>query len=390
MSPPHRVSFILHRFSRGGSDRVTAYLARGFADRGMDVELLVVTRGGEVEAALTALVGADIPIRYFGHFGGPRALDLMRGLPGLVRHLRARAPDAIISTANNTAWISAAALKLSGLRGTRLFLKTTNPIAASRHTGLTRRIRRWGYRKAFAVADAVWPLSAEESAELRREYPDFGSLFREIVNPYVTPAMLARPNAAPPSGPRRTIIGVGRLTAQKRFDRLITAFALVADRDVHLTILGEGEDREALETQVEALGLRGRISMPGYVDDVAGAFHRADLFVLTSDYEGLPAVVLEAMAANCPVLSTDCFPAARSMVGATQGCAIIDSTDPHDLAKLIDAHLSGPRPSHLRALAERYSIANGVASHLAAMAGVPITRPDAQPVRSTVLGDRAA
>jgi len=208
--------------------------------------------------------------------------------------------------------------------------------------------------------------------------------------------MLAPPAAAPLAGRRRTVISVGRLTAQKRQDLLIAAFALVGTRDAHLTILGEGEDRATLEAQVAELGLRGRITMPGYVDDVAGALGRADLFVLTSDYEGLPAVVLEAMAANCPVLSTDCFPAARSMVGIPQGCAIIESTDPHDLAKLIDAHLSGPRPPHLRAIAERYSIANGVASHWEAMAyaecptGVSAIRSDAQRVRSTALGGRAA
>lgn len=396
MPSPHRVSFILHMFSRGGSDRVAAHLARGFADRGMDVELLVVTRGGEVEAALTELVGADIPIRYLGRFGGPRALDLLRGLPGLVRHLRAWAPDTIISTANNTAWFSAAALGLSGLRGTRLFLKTTNPIARSRHGGLTRRVRRWGYRRAFALADGVWPLSAEESAELRDEYPGFAPLFREVANPYVTPAMLAPPAAAPPAGRGKSVISVGRLTAQKRQDLLIAAFARVATPGAHLTILGEGEDRAALEAQVAALGLTGRVAMPGYVDDVASALRRADLFVLTSDYEGLPAAVLEAMAAGCPVLATDCFPAARSMVGASPGCAVIESTNPHDLARLIDAHLRAPKPKHLRAIAERYSIANGVASHLEAMAqardriGGSVTRPDARRVRSTAPGGRAA
>lgn len=368
-SSPSRVSFILHKFSRGGSDRVAAYLARGFADRGMDVDLVVITRGGEVETALTGLVGADISIRYLGNFGGPRALDLIRGLPGLIRHLRERAPDTIISTANNTAWISALALRLSGLQNTRLFLKTTNPIAKSRHKGLTRHLRQWGYRKVFAMTDGVWPLSAEESAELRDEYPAFAPLFREVANPYVTRAMLERPGEGLAAGRQKTVIAVARLTAQKRLDRLIAAFALVRTPDARLAILGEGEDRAALEAQVAELGLRDRVSMPGYAADVATALHRADLFVLTSDYEGLPAVVLEAMAADCPVLSTDCFPAARSMVGAADGCAIIERTDPHNLAKLIDAHLARPRPSHLRSIAERYSIANGVASHIEAMAG---------------------
>jgi glycosyltransferase involved in cell wall biosynthesis len=103
------------------------------------------------------------------------------------------------------------------------------------------------------------------------------------------------------------------------------------------------------------------------VTNVAEAFHGASVFVLPSDYEGLPAVVLEAMAANCPILSTDCFPAARSMLAATEGCAIIERTDPHSLAALIRTQLALPRPTGLRAVAERYSIANGIASHAAAL-----------------------
>jgi glycosyltransferase involved in cell wall biosynthesis len=107
--------------------------------------------------------------------------------------------------------------------------------------------------------------------------------------------------------------------------------------------------------------------MPGYVDDVAAALHAADLFVLSSDYEGLPAVVLEAMAANCPVLGTDCFPAARALLGSTDGCGIIGRTDPEGLSALIETFLTRSRPTHLRAIAERYSIANGIASHAEAV-----------------------
>ena len=111
--------------------------------------------------------------------------------------------------------------------------------------------------------------------------------------------------------------------------------------------------------------------MLGFVRDVATALHSADLFVLPSAYEGLPAVVLEAMAANCPVLSTDCFPAARALVGRAPGCAIIpNGDDAGSLAEQIDRHLGLERPTQLRAIAERYSIGNGVLSHIAAMSMV--------------------
>ena len=362
-----RVSLILHSFSRGGSDRVAAYLARGFADRGMAVDLIIFSRGGEVEALLTELVGGDIPVRYLGRARGSRPLDLIAGLPKLVRLLRQNAPDVVISTANNTALATAIAVKLAGLRKAKLFLKTTNPIASSRHTGLARWIRRWSYGVIFRWTKAVWTLSAEESEEMRIAFPAFAPIFHDVQNPYVTPAMLAPRTGIGPSPGAKTVICVARLTAQKRLDRLLAAFAQVRHPDARLMILGEGEDRSALTKLVQDLGLADRVAMPGYARDVAAALHAADLFVLTSAYEGLPAAVLEAMAANCPVLSTDCFPAARSLAGDAQCCAIIEDTRPAPLAALIDAHLARPRPDRLRDVAARYSIENGVASHAAAL-----------------------
>lgn len=367
IAPPLRVSLILHKFSRGGSDRVAAYLARGFVAAGMEVELVVFCRGGEVEGLLSELVGNDIPIRYLGKTWGPRPLELAAGLPALVRHLRREAPDVVISTANNTSLVSAFGVRLAGLARARLFLKTTNPIATSRHTGLIRAIRRWSYRVIFGWTDAVWTLSEAESEEMRVAFPAFAGLFHAVANPYVTPAMLARPEGARARGPDKTVICVARLTAQKRLDRLIAAFAHVRDRDARLLILGEGEDRPQLEAQIDRLGIGDRVSMPGYAADVARALNQADLFVLTSDYEGLPAAVLESMAADCPVMVTDCFPGARDLIAQGEGCAIIEDTAPQALAAQIDEALSRPRPTGLRAVAERYSIASGVRSHVEAV-----------------------
>ena len=371
---PVRVSLILHKFSRGGSDRVAAYLARGFAKAGMDVDLTVFTQGGEVEDILLDLTGDDVPVTYLAGSRGSRALDLLFGLVPLARRLRAEAPDVIISTANNTALATAVAVRLAGLRGSKLILKTTNPIATSRHAGLSRRFRLWTYRLIFRWTDAVWTLSADESAEMRAQFPDFAPLFSDVANPYVTDAMLASGGLGElHSG--KTIVTIARLTEQKRLDRLIAAFARVRTPDTRLVILGEGEDRAALTEQIASLALEHRVSMPGYVTDVAAFLRSADLFILTSEYEGLPAALLEAMAANCPVLSTDCFPAARTMLGAVDGGGIIDNIEPEALGLLMDRFLGQPRPSGLRAIAERYSIANGVASHLAALLKVTAVAP---------------
>jgi len=360
-----RVSLVLHKFSRGGSDRVAAYLANGFRDAGMEAELTVLCRGGEVEGHLRELVG-DIPVRYLDRTSGSRGWDLIRTFPKLVRHLKALAPDAIVSTANNTAIVSALAMKLAGLRNARLLLKTTNPIASSRHKGLVKSLRRWAYALIFRWTDQVWTLSADESAEMRQGFPRFAGIFRDVYNPYVTTTMLAPAKASAPRA-AKTVISIARLTQQKRLGRLIAAFAEVSDQSTRLVILGEGEDRGELEQQIAALEVGDRVSMPGYVPDVAQALHDADLFVLTSDYEGLPAAVLEAMAANCPVLCTDCFPAARSLLSNAEGCAIIEDVQPQAIARQIEAALAKPRPTRLREIAEHYSIPNGIRSHVDAL-----------------------
>lgn len=363
---PVRVTFVLHKFSCGGSDRVAAYLARGFTDLGMDVDMVVFSKGGEVEDLLVELAGEDIPVTYLGRASRWRSLDLVRGLLPLSRHFRRRMPDAIVSTANNTALATIISAILAGLRGTRIALKTTNPIASSRHRGIARTLRLWSYRVIFRRADAVWTLSADESAEMRAEFPAFTGLFHDVANPYVTERMLAPPEPADETS-GTTVVSVARLTEQKRLDRMIAGFAHVRTPGARLIILGEGEDRDVLTRQIARLGLEQRVSLAGYVADVAAVLHRADLSILTSDYEGFPAALLESMAADCPVISTDCFPAARTLLGAIDGGAIIKDVEPKALGALIDRMLARPRPSGLRAIAKRYSIANGVASHLTAL-----------------------
>src|SRR5690348_5468357 len=185
-----RILLILHKFSRGGSDRVAAYLANGMRDAGMDVGLTVLCRGGEVENYLVDLVD-EIPIDYLDVASRSRGWDLVRTYPKLVLRLKAVRPDAVISTANNTALATALALKAAGLANrTRLLLKTTNPIASSRHRGLVKWLRRASYAMIFRWTNGVWTLSTDESDEMRQGFPRFRSIFHDVFNPYVTPAML--------------------------------------------------------------------------------------------------------------------------------------------------------------------------------------------------------
>jgi glycosyltransferase involved in cell wall biosynthesis len=103
------------------------------------------------------------------------------------------------------------------------------------------------------------------------------------------------------------VIAIGRLVRQKGFDTLINAFSLVIPKmNARLIILGEGPERESLREMVKDLGLIDKVSFAGFQDNPYKFLSRADVFVLSSNYEGLPMVILEAMACGAPIISTDC------------------------------------------------------------------------------------
>ena len=106
----------------------------------------------------------------------------------------------------------------------------------------------------------------------------------------------------------KLILGVGRLSSEKGFDRTIAAFAELANEapDWKLVIIGEGPKRSELERQISDLQLDERIQLPGFQDSVAEWYQRASIFVLSSSYEGFPNALLEAMAAGCAVIAADC------------------------------------------------------------------------------------
>ena len=113
-----------------------------------------------------------------------------------------------------------------------------------------------------------------------------------------------RRDAARASDNRR-IIAVGRLAYEKGFDRLINAFAKVSGQhpEWSLRILGDGDQRASLETQVNELKLGERVSMPGWMRPVWGELAEATVFVLPSRYEGFPSALMEAMAVGVPSIA---------------------------------------------------------------------------------------
>lgn len=352
----------MHSFGFGGTDRVAAHLANGFMQFGYDVHLLLFCDGGNAYNAMTALLNDGVQVSYLGHRGASRTKDLIRLLPRCIAWLKQHKPDAVLSTCNNMNWMTAIAVK-RGSPKSKLIMKTTNPIVREKDRGLGAFLRRRGYQLAFKSADRVLALCNVERDLLASQFPTIADRFAAVANPYVTPEMITDHDSQTMFVGKKMILGVGRFETQKNMELLIRSFAALQTLNAVLVILGEGALKAACEALVKELGLSHKVEMPGFVEDPTPWFRRADVFALSSIYEGFPAVVLEAMAVNCPIVSTNCFLSAKPMLDPLAGCRVVTDASPQTVAHALDAALEHPRNNCLRATAQKYSIAAGTKSH---------------------------
>jgi len=165
------------------------------------------------------------------------------------------------------------------------------------------------------------------------------------------------------------ILGVGRLTRQKDFPSLIRAFAqIVRERPARLIILGEGNDRVILQALVAKLGLADRVDLPGYVVNPFAFMARADLFVLSSAWEGSPNVLIQALSVGCPVVATDCPEGPREILRDGSVAPLVKVGDVVGMAAAIRIVLDSPPDRRaLQLAAEPFEVRRAVAAYLDAL-----------------------
>jgi glycosyltransferase involved in cell wall biosynthesis len=141
------------------------------------------------------------------------------------------------------------------------------------------------------------------------------------------------------------ILGAGRLTAQKDFATLVRAFGMVLDSrpDCRLVIVGEGPDRSSLESLVRGLGLTERVDLPGYASNPYSYMKNADLYVMSSSYEGFGMTLVEALALGTPVVSTDCPSGPAEVLCEGKYGALVPVGDSRALAVAMVDALTNPR-----------------------------------------------
>ena len=299
-----RVALFIPSLVIGGAERVTVNLAGGMAARGLEVDLVIVT------SRVPSSIG-DIP-------RGVRLIDLDAGralfsLPRLIRYLRRERPAALLSALEHTNVIVLLAVRLAGV-ATRVVVSVHTTL--SRDTEDSRQLRarifprlvRWFYPWASSVV-AVSEAAREDLLTTAGLEP---RSVQVILNPVVTPQMfhkaaaeLSHPWFA--AGQPPVILGIGRMVSAKNFTLLIRAFARLRRQcAAHLIILGGGELLGKMRDLAGELGIDADVELPGFSDNPYAYLSRAALFVLSSNYEGLPTVLIEALALGAPVVSTDC------------------------------------------------------------------------------------
>ncbi|MGV8038523.1 MAG: glycosyltransferase family 4 protein [Thermoanaerobaculaceae bacterium] len=289
-----RVALVATAMRCGGAERVMAGLAAHLAGRGHGVTLHVLN-----EPDVFYQLDAGVEVRTFASgplASGARATRPWRRVRWLRRRLAALAPDGVVSfieVANVITLLAARGLGLPVLVAERSNPRL-HPVPWPYGW-----LRPWLYRGAARVV-----VQTEATAAWAR-----GLVAYERV--VVLPNPVWPPGDATPElvlGPGRWLACMGRLVPLKRFDMVIDVFASLAPRHPgwSLLVLGEGEQRAALERAVARHGLGGRVLLPGSVHAPGALLRRCDLFVLASEYEGFPNALCEAMACGLPAVTFDC------------------------------------------------------------------------------------
>lgn len=332
------LSFFIQDLREGGAERNVARLLNGVVARGVPTELVVIERRGSFFDELDRRVRVvELPQR-----------RTMTSVLGLKRYIEERRPRALVSSLTHTNVAAILANRLARWR-TRLIVVERNQFSLNRT--LKRGLVRLAYGlvpRLYRQADLIGAVSEgvrDDLAETTRLPLD---RIEVLHNPVVSEGLAVR--AAEPldhpwlkPGEPPVILGVGRLSTQKNFPLLIDAFARVrARRPARLIILGEGKLRPELEQRIDDLGIAADVALPGFDANPFRYMRHASVFVLSSDWEGLPTALIEAMACGVPVVSTDCQSGPREVLLDGKLGPIVPRGDVVALADAILATIANP------------------------------------------------
>ena len=336
-----RIAVLLPDLRGGGAERVSIDLAKEFEHSGLVPEFVLMQAQGEFLAETEAA--------FLIH-----SLDCarVRQVPlALARYLRNQRPDALLATMWPLTVIAPMAQKLSGhhcrvLVSEHCILSAQYRSWGGIHRALMRKSMTMGYRWADArvsVSSGV----ADDIAYLSGLPREAFSVIHNPILPPDTPSDTAIAEAHRlwngPEGAR--IVSVGSIKPEKNHSLLMRAFALLNRSEARLMFVGEGKGRDALLSLARDLGVDDRVILAGFQPDPTPFYKTADLFVLSSDYEGFGNVIVEAMACGTPVVSTDCPSGPREILENGRFGRLVPVGDAEALSNAMGSALDRPEDS---------------------------------------------
>lgn len=279
---------VVPSFHLGGAERVATLLASGAARHGVHTCVAALDGEGPLRESLAPMVRIEA-------LGAPRARQATIPLLRLVHDLR---PEVVLSSQthlNAMMGIIAPALP----RSTRVVVRESETRSGDRVSDL---LVRLGHRTIYRGIDTVLASSPWMAADLARRHRGHIEILPNPVDVMGRRASV-RPRRHP--GPGLRLVHVGRLIPQKRVEGLVEAFSAARRPDDRLTIVGDGISRHDVTTAILRHGLSASVDMLGETTQVDDIVAGADALVLTSSAEGMPNVVLEALALGTPVIAAD-------------------------------------------------------------------------------------
>ncbi|MBF2064065.1 MAG: glycosyltransferase [Calothrix sp. C42_A2020_038] len=298
-----KIACFLPSLFGGGAEKAAIKLFKGMLGKDLTLDLVLADATGPY----LNQVPKEVRIVDLG------AGRVLKAILPLARYLKNNKPDALISHMEYANVAATLAKEISGTN-TKLVLVEQNNLSASlkNSTLLLNSVFSLLVHTLYPRAGAIVGVSKGVAEDLETVLAFPKGKVHVIHNPIVDDDILEKaqmPVEHPwfRQGEPPVFVAVGRLSEQKDFQNLIKAFGLLRkQRQAKLIILGEGDLRGELEASVNALGLAEDVCLPGFVDNPYAYMYNAKAFVLSSRWEGLPTVIIEAMACGCPVVSTNC------------------------------------------------------------------------------------
>lgn len=297
------VMFFIPSLRGGGAERCTYLLATGLANRGFRISLVLANAEGPyLDTAARKLPIVDL-----------RTRNIWRSILPLARHISYSHPDVLISALDHANIAALCARRLSGADSDVIVsTHTMVSIALKSKSRFTSRVLPLAMRLIYPDADSVVAVSRAVASDLSSVTGIRSDAIRVVPNPVpihdIAEMSLQRPDTSwfTDRGPP-VVIAVGSLWPHKDHATLIQAVDIARrSRHLRLIILGEGPERPHLAALVHRLGLDGSVLMPGFVDNPYAWVAHCSTFVLSSKWEGMGTVLVEAMACGVTPVATDC------------------------------------------------------------------------------------